>query len=194
MQTPKFTNHLYSARRLLAHLHAMQVNRAVQHETWVIIFTGTTIIWCCSVLHAYVSREMGSNKEMKLKGLIALHTLFSICFYRTNSPHLVGWVCSDFQHQFAHKGIMKIQQYFLVGNFKGGGLRQGTCFKPPPLKSLLLSMAQWVWMARLALSEITSGQNVSKKRCPQKEATFLGYCIKNEKIWKFISWQPQMLH
>ena len=35
---------------------------------------------------------------------------------------------------------------------------------PPPLPTLesMLSMAQWVWMAPLALSEITWGQNVSK--------------------------------
>ena len=47
---------------------------------------------------------------------MALHAFFF--FYLTNSPHLVGWVCSDFQHQFAHQGTMKIQQYFLVENFK----------------------------------------------------------------------------
>ena len=43
---------------------------------------------------------------------------FVFFFYRTNSPHLVGWVFLDFQHQFAHQGTMKIQRYFLVGNFK----------------------------------------------------------------------------
>ena len=30
-------------------------------------------------------------------------THFSLFFYWTNLPHLVGWVCSDFQQQFAHQ-------------------------------------------------------------------------------------------
>ena len=48
-------------------------------------------------------------------------TLKNVCdMTRTysQSPHLVGWVCSSFQYQFVHQGNMKIQQYFLVGNFK----------------------------------------------------------------------------
>ena len=49
---------------------------------------------------------------------VVFHAFFCLFFYRTNSPHFVGWVCSDFQHQFAHQGNMKIQRYYLVGNFK----------------------------------------------------------------------------
>ena len=61
----------------------------------------------------------------------------------------------------------------------------------------MLSMVQSVWIARLTLSEIISGQNVNKigsylgQRGPRlsetplpKEATFLGCSIKQEKDLK----------
>ena len=91
-----------------------------------LIYTGTgTYTW--HIFHfpvnSHFPQYINKNEQHKIGWHNGTPHVCVFFFYWTNSTNLVRWVCSDFQHQFAHQGTTKIQQYFLVGNFKS------TCLK-----------------------------------------------------------------
>ena len=146
VQTPKFTNHLYSAQCLLAseqssimqnmshnlhwnHLSSISLLLPISlKQRWTtpnsltqwwfthFFFNKQTQIFHLQILCLLPARSSLTFRQLECG--FTLKCIRNMTRKYSQSPHLVGWVCLSFQYQFVHQGNMKIQQYFLIGNFK----------------------------------------------------------------------------